>query len=113
MTKNMDGTKSHNLVSRLNPLNWGQSTPATVSAEATAFIPYHYGAIAMFISGVICIAWARGNSKTGISLIVGAMAMSAWATFVPKVAPFVTVLLIVGAAVGVAYLIWRFFRKAD
>ena len=111
MTHQPDGTKTHNLLSRINPVHWFNTTGHGEIVAASPFIPYHYGSIAMFISGVICIAWAKGNSKTGLSLIIGSAALSAWATFIPRVSVFVTWLLIAGAVAGMGYLAWKLLKK--
>lgn len=104
-----DGTKTHNLLSRVNPMNWGRA--GEVVAKASPFAPYHFGAIGMFIAGVVCIAWARGNSRTGFSLIIGGGVLSAWATLVPRLAPFITWAVIIGAVSGLVYLAYLLFKR--
>ncbi len=104
MSTTTEGVKKHNVVSWINPLNWGKSGTGEITA-ATPFIPYHYGAIALFMFGVVCIAWERGGSKTGITCVVGSVALSAWATIMPKIAPYVSVILIAGAVLVAGYLV--------
>jgi hypothetical protein len=105
-TSRPDGTVKPRLLTRLNPFS-----PGEITAAEPAFVPYHIGAIALFMFGVVSVAWSKGSSKTGWVCIGGAGALSAWATVMPKIAPYISLVLIIGAISLAGYLAWKFLKR--
>jgi len=77
-----------------------------------AFMPYHYAAIGMILSGVGMIVLNKTRSDIGFGTILGGVGLSAWAMVAPNNLILVTILLTAGLVASVVYIGYRQLRKA-